>query len=293
MVENYTLEKVTERMFLTVPESWTDFEPLGESALQERALFLLTAAGMIERRVTFRIRMAGQSMAVEATITLTGETGLAQAMQFVLKETWNEWREECERQLGADPKEKPSFQCERVGSEQWRLTVDGILARSDLHKGNVTTVLDFVLRRGIFDGRPRIMADGRIGQPPPVAGQGLLERMSRVKSDAAPAEMSITNWEEGAKVFAPAFADLMKVKPASTEAASPATNPSMAILRVFTDGIADERIEKAAQLLSDDRLTANEKLTKIDALIPFPATASAEQLGQMLGVSKQAVMKTE
>jgi hypothetical protein len=46
-------------------------------------------------------------------------------------------------------------------------------------------------------------------------------------------------------------------------------------------------------LLSDARLTANEKLTKIDALIPFPATASAEQLGEMLGVTKQAVLKTD
>jgi hypothetical protein len=33
-------------------------------------------------------------------------------------------------------------------------------------------------------------------------------------------------------------------------------------------------------------------LTKIDGLIRFPPTASAEQLGAMLGVSKQAVMKT-
>lgn len=45
-------------------------------------------------------------------------------------------------------------------------------------------------------------------------------------------------------------------------------------------------------MLADDKLTANEKLTKIDGLMPFPPTASAEQLGNMLGVRKQAVMKT-
>jgi hypothetical protein len=66
-----------------------------------------------------------------------------------------------------------------------------------------------------------------------------------------------------------------------------------ALLRVYTNGVSEDRIEKATRLLSDGHLTVNEKLTKIDALIRIPATASAEQLGQMLGVTKQAVLKTE
>ena len=69
-------------------------------------------------------------------------------------------------------------------------------------------------------------------------------------------------------------------------------NALAALLRVFTNGVADERLRQAAQILTDDSLTANEKLTKIDGLMPLPPTASAEQLGEMLGVSKQAVMKT-
>lgn len=69
-------------------------------------------------------------------------------------------------------------------------------------------------------------------------------------------------------------------------------NALAALLRVFTNGVADDRLRQAAQILTDDSLTANEKLTKIDGLIRFPPTASAEQLGAMLGVSKQAVMKT-
>jgi hypothetical protein len=66
----------------------------------------------------------------------------------------------------------------------------------------------------------------------------------------------------------------------------------LALLRVFTNGIVDERIQQAAQILADDTLTANDKLTRIDARLHFPPTASAEQLGAMLGVTKQAVMKT-
>lgn len=68
-----------------------------------------------------------------------------------------------------------------------------------------------------------------------------------------------------------------------------AHNALVALLAVFTEGVADERINKAAAVLSDSSLTVDQKLTKIDALIPIPFTASAEKLGKMLGVTKQAV----
>jgi hypothetical protein len=76
-------------------------------------------------------------------------------------------------------------------------------------------------------------------------------------------------------------------------AVKPIDDASIALMRVFTNGLADDRIKNATRLLSNRHLTANDKLTKIDALIPFPATASAEQLGEMLGVTKQAVLKTD
>jgi hypothetical protein len=75
-------------------------------------------------------------------------------------------------------------------------------------------------------------------------------------------------------------------------AISKADQAQVALLRVYTNGVADERILKAAELVADDSLKADDKLTKIDALLPFPATASAEQLGELLGVSKQAILKT-
>lgn len=72
MNTNDTLENLVGQMLQSVPETWTDYDPKTLSASQEQALFLLTAAGMIERRMTLRIRMAGQPMGVEASITLTG-----------------------------------------------------------------------------------------------------------------------------------------------------------------------------------------------------------------------------
>jgi len=70
-------------------------------------------------------------------------------------------------------------------------------------------------------------------------------------------------------------------------------NPSIALLRVYTNGISDDRIKKAGEVLIDDKLTTNERLKKIYELIPIPPTASAQQLGELLGVTKQAVLKTD
>lgn len=288
MTQPDSIQSTIVHFLRTIPETWIDHDPSAQSELQERAVELLTAAGMIERRVTLRLRMAGHPLAIEATVTMTGEAGLAQAMEYVLRDSWNDWRNTFEKHGGG-----PSAHCERIGNEQWRLTAEGVVARSDLDAGNSAPVFDFVLRRGFFDGGPRLIPDGNIRQRLPVAGRGALERLRRVSSDAGPLDVAIANWEAGGAAFAAAFAELLKAKTAATEpSTSRESNPSFALLRVFTNGIVDERIKNAAQILDDDNLTANEKLTRIDGLIHFPPTASAEQLGEMLGVSKQAVLKT-
>lgn len=82
---------------------------------------------------------------------------------------------------------------------------------------------------------------------------------------------------------------------------APAPNPEQQcesttlrkLLVVFTNGLSEERIRKAAFALDDNKLTANDKLTTIHSLLPFPATASTAQLGEMLGVTKQAVHNTK
>jgi hypothetical protein len=72
----------------------------------------------------------------------------------------------------------------------------------------------------------------------------------------------------------------------------PAGDAFLRLLTVYTDGQADDRLKKAAALVEDDQLTVGEKLEKIDALVPFPPTASARQLGDLLRRKKQAVLKT-
>jgi hypothetical protein len=215
-----TLEQLVGRFLRTVPETWTEYDTAALSEMQEQALYLLTTAGMIERRVTFRLRLSGHPLAVEATITCTGEGGLIQALEYVLADTWNDWRETFEERKAGDLKDAPMFHCQRIGKEQWRLTADGVQARHELGAGQPSIVFDFVLKRGFFNGQPHLLPDGRISQRLPVGGKGNLERMQKVRPDACPAEVNITNWHEGAQAFAVAFTELLKTR--ERQAAAPA-----------------------------------------------------------------------
>ena len=82
-----------------------------------------------------------------------------------------------------------------------------------------------------------------------------------------------------------------KSKKSNTEREKDRSDDQAAIrlLSVFTDGLADERLDKAGDVLNDDKLTVDEKLWKIDALIPIPPTVSAERLGKALGGRRQGV----
>ena len=194
----------------TIPESWVDLDPSSLSELQERAVYALVAAGMIERRLTLRLRAIGNPVAIEATIAMTGEGGLAQAMGFVLTNIWTEWHEAFERHRSGDLNDQPFSHCERVGYEQWRLTEQGVLARKDIESGNAGRVFDSVLKRGFF-GSPRLLLDGKLMLRPPVAGNGSLVRSHKITGEIQ-ASVNITNWPEGAKAFASALEEVFKPK---------------------------------------------------------------------------------
>jgi hypothetical protein len=64
------------------------------------------------------------------------------------------------------------------------------------------------------------------------------------------------------------------------------------LLNTFTGGLSDARFDGAQVIIQDGKLSTNEKLTKVNCLLPIPPTVSAKLLGKLLGVSKQAVLKT-
>ncbi len=65
------------------------------------------------------------------------------------------------------------------------------------------------------------------------------------------------------------------------------------LLKVYSNGLSDDRLRQAVQALKDDALTVDEKLENVDKFMPLPETASAQNLADMIEVSKTAVQKTK
>jgi hypothetical protein len=202
------VERLIVRLLKNVPERWEAYDWSTLTELEARALSLLVAAGMIERRITFRLVAVGSPLSTEATITFTGEAGWRQALEYVVASTWNDWRAIFEERNSGEFKTASMFHCQRVGREQWRLTEMGVEAQRDLDTDEKSIVLDFVLRRRFFDGRRRL-DNGRITQRLPVPGKGTLEQIARV-SPSSLTGVNIANWPEGAEALARVLAELFE-----------------------------------------------------------------------------------
>lgn len=181
---------------------------------ESQALFLLVAAGMVERRIRLRVRLHNHPVAVEATIAATGEDGFAEAMKAMLASMWGEWKDAYHAWRTGETRGAPFSITEHLKPDEWRLTDQGALGRADLDGDSPHGALDCVLRHVFFDGRPRLVPKPgreRVSQRGNVRGSGRLVTMRKVPADApAPPAVSIGNWEEGADAFAAAFERLVK-----------------------------------------------------------------------------------
>lgn len=65
------------------------------------------------------------------------------------------------------------------------------------------------------------------------------------------------------------------------------------LLNVYMRGLAGSRLAAAEAILRNDGLTVNDKLTRIEEFLPIPPTASAQQLADLFGKSKAAVINTD
>lgn len=82
------LAHTIESLLCTIPERWSVFDNDNLTATEQQALFLLTAAGLVDRRFGLCLKMAGQPVAVEARFSATGEYGLVEAIEPILTEVW-------------------------------------------------------------------------------------------------------------------------------------------------------------------------------------------------------------
>lgn len=190
-----------------IPDRWTAYDYDALTATEEQALFLLVAAGLVERRIRFRKRVQNHPVAVEATITATGEEGFREAMQSLNASMWPEWGDAYKAWMSSDARDAPFSATERLKPDEWRLTDQGVLARDDSDGSRTHVVVDFVLRRGFFDDQPRLIpGTGKIMRREPVPGAGQLVKLRKVRVElTGPATVHVGNWQEGAEAFGAVF----------------------------------------------------------------------------------------
>lgn len=305
------------------PGNWSEV-PRDLSQTEQEALAALTAAGFVERRVGFSIRLPGQEQNQRITIELSGEYGLAEAMAAAVQDWWARWGRQW-KDLKRDTGE-PIRPVVTRDADYWRLTADGLLAKTDLAQGS-TAPIDFVLKRGFFDGRPRLLADGRTVRREPVRGYGKL--VSIENAPTGPLAVNVANAPELAEVFARAFEKVLKpsaAPPASTDEkqaqADEHTRPALdvprpttapepqansgesgnaaavdqkawrATISIYSGGVADDRLRQVAAIVAQRELSVAERLQKIDDVLPIPASASLKDLAELFGVSREAVRTT-
>jgi len=174
-----------------LPPKWQDLDGDTLTAAEQQTLNLLTAAGLVERRFALRLSLLGHPVCIEATITATGEYGLAEAGEPVVSAAWQAWAEAYQQQKDEQTGARPRFHCERMGPEMARLTDQVQLALKDVQAGKEAMVLDFVYRRGpVFAGRT-------------VPGAGRAERIrTAAASPLSSLEVQVTNLPEVASPLA-------------------------------------------------------------------------------------------
>lgn len=197
-----------ESLLRSIPERWADFDLDGLSAAEQRAVFLLVAAGLVERRIGVRGEFAGQAPAIECTIDATGEYGIVEALEPVAAEVWTAWGPAFAAWKAGDAGASTPFRFTRTGLDRWRLTEQGAIARNDLDieapspgaaafVGSRQRALEFVLRTGHQADRPPVRGEGRLVEMKSGGGQA--------RAPASPTPVSLANSPD----LAAAFRDLV------------------------------------------------------------------------------------
>ena len=173
---NQEQAKAIEDLLRRIPDKWQRVDTDQLSVTERQALLRLVGAGLVERRNTVRLDMAGQNEGFEATIAVTGEAGLLQAIEPALAESWSRWSgaiEDWRRRTGSASR---PFRVTKVGGDEWRLTEHGLLARADLsvpldpklsreHAAVIASrerVIDFVMKAGALEDRPPVPGTGQL-----------------------------------------------------------------------------------------------------------------------------------
>jgi hypothetical protein len=211
-----------------IADKWAEYDRDELTDAQNKALYALIAAGLVERRGWLRIAFAGHGESFEVRYQATGEAGMAAALASAVSEMFLAWQDAWTRWTKSEASSGVPFVAESLKPQEWRLTSEGVTARSDL-TDNPNMVIDFVLKTGFYGSGYRHRAfitslptldAGAIAERssgpnqtaedtrPPVEGTGTLVEIRRRKRAAEPSNVAVTNWAEGADSFAQLLAPM-------------------------------------------------------------------------------------
>ncbi|HEY0984836.1 hypothetical protein [Schlesneria sp.] len=202
-----------------LPEQWQSIDQQTLTSTEQRTLFLLTAAGLVERQLKFRVASVLGTFAADVEVVATGEFGFVQALQPVITQMWSASRDEYERWM-KEHGDFPTFPFELV-VEFWRLTDQGVIAKQDLATGvhDRLYVFDYVLKRGSCVDRP------------PDKGRGRLLKMTRTDGSTSETsssdlpQVAVANWDAGCEVFAQRFSSMLAEAMAAKQMEPPSILP--------------------------------------------------------------------
>jgi len=278
-----SLDDAVASLLRSIPERWADFDHDALSRTEQQDLFLLVAAGLVERRIGVRGEFAGQAPAIEFTIDATGEYGVVEALDPVVAEMWTKWGPAFEAWRASDAKDSTPFRFTRTGLDRWRLTEQGVLARGDLDiqapsegaaafVGSFQRTIEFVTRTGHQADRPNVRGEGR-----------LVELKTHGANDDAkptPAPVSLANPEELAAAFRdaliPGLVEALKGDAAAGEASSsPPADPGRSDAGMPIEKV----IEKAEAHVKAHRgaFPGRNKLAKIVGCSPASITKAVKR----------------
>lgn len=263
--ETDLLKTAISDLLTRIPDTWAEFEHDQLTHVQSGALFLLTAAGMVERRGWMRSSIANHPTCFEIRFQATGEGRFVKAMEAVHAAEYAVWADAWRQWKAGETGHVSPFQIEAMKPQEWRLTNEGISARGNLDGTNPNPrpndVFDYVLKRGfwgpgywlrIADVNPQRLRDeaGSIAEHarvtgqhwtelprPPVSGDGLIVTIRKIEQPAGPQAVNVANWQAGGDAFAQAFGPLLEQMlqrmsetghgtQASTTEAADATDPN-------------------------------------------------------------------
>ncbi len=231
--ETELLKLAIAELLRTIPETWAEFNHDALTAIQANALFLLTAAGMVERRGWIRATIANHPACFELRFQATGEGGFAKVMETATALQFESWADAWRTWRAGPAGNRSPVHAEGILPQEWRLTGQGIVARGDLaNDAQSVTVFDFVLKRGFFgpgfwlrkqlngrattDDEKRTIArhlaagDDLARLPrPAVGGEGRLVEVRKLDQPTAAKVVNLGNWPEGADNFAEAFGKML------------------------------------------------------------------------------------